>query len=523
MSNKKISQLGLAADVTVNDLFQVVDKEDTSMSPSGTNKRITAQTLGNFLPVTATGSSASRSLKDRFADTVNVKDFGAVGDGVTDDTAAFNAACLAAPAANNITGIEGTAVPRALICNITVPSGSYVLSSMIDTYGKEVVWNLAQAAILSNPSYINGKIHRAGQRQTDYHHGTTDFACGLSIRNNGADDNIAEVLGITDPSQLAVYTDRDTVGLYVDNGSPGASLASTTGSYTATSVTTSTVPSADALKTFRRGMIIDTRHSPKWSGVLTSWNANGTQLNVTNWYRVGEALGVASTPTSGTGFDLNAFTKVWAHNANVYLNSWGHATQACGFELGSFNEKGDPVTEGSDPKVWGYDSVNLGTYKCESAFIARGSFFKGFEAVNQDVSFASSGGGMILRSVNALGQMTFQVNNLGGIEMGNLSTSNTPNIDFHSSGVVQDYDARIIAYGGGVGNGKGLLEIISSRTKIWGQLELSTGIFIVSGSGSPEGVVTASVGSLYTNTAGSTSTTLYVKTSGTGNTGWTAK
>jgi hypothetical protein len=44
-----------------------------------------------------------------------------------------------------------------------------------------------------------------------------------------------------------------------------------------------------------------------------------------------------------------------------------------------------------------------------------------------------------------------------------------------------------------------------------------------SGTGSPNGVVTANVGSLYTDNAGSTSTTLYVKTSGTGNTGWTAK
>lgn len=43
------------------------------------------------------------------------------------------------------------------------------------------------------------------------------------------------------------------------------------------------------------------------------------------------------------------------------------------------------------------------------------------------------------------------------------------------------------------------------------------------GSGSPEGVVTARVGSMYFNTAGGASTTLYVKTSGTGNTGWTAK
>lgn len=46
---------------------------------------------------------------------------------------------------------------------------------------------------------------------------------------------------------------------------------------------------------------------------------------------------------------------------------------------------------------------------------------------------------------------------------------------------------------------------------------------IITGTGSPEGVVAAGVGSLYTNKSGGASTTLYVKTSGTGNTGWTAK
>lgn len=44
-----------------------------------------------------------------------------------------------------------------------------------------------------------------------------------------------------------------------------------------------------------------------------------------------------------------------------------------------------------------------------------------------------------------------------------------------------------------------------------------------SGSGSPEGAVTAPVGTLYTDTAGGESTTLYVKETGTGNTGWVAK
>lgn len=44
------------------------------------------------------------------------------------------------------------------------------------------------------------------------------------------------------------------------------------------------------------------------------------------------------------------------------------------------------------------------------------------------------------------------------------------------------------------------------------------------GSGSPEGAVAAPVGSLYSNTAGGASTTLYVKTGGgSGSTGWTAK
>ncbi len=49
-------------------------------------------------------------------------------------------------------------------------------------------------------------------------------------------------------------------------------------------------------------------------------------------------------------------------------------------------------------------------------------------------------------------------------------------------------------------------------------------IAIYFGTGSPESVVTANIGSLYLRTEGSTSTTLYVKTASNGaNTGWTAK
>ncbi len=50
----------------------------------------------------------------------------------------------------------------------------------------------------------------------------------------------------------------------------------------------------------------------------------------------------------------------------------------------------------------------------------------------------------------------------------------------------------------------------------------SSGISIRTGTGSPEGVVTAPTGSLYLNLSGGTDTTLYTKNSGSGNTGWIA-
>lgn len=51
---------------------------------------------------------------------------------------------------------------------------------------------------------------------------------------------------------------------------------------------------------------------------------------------------------------------------------------------------------------------------------------------------------------------------------------------------------------------------------------LASGRFVL-GTGTPEGAVTAPVGSLYLRTDGGALTSLYVKESGTGNTGWVGK
>lgn len=85
-----------------------------------------AQSTGTVSPtsdvsgqrVKATGATQSRTLADRFADVLNVKDFGARGDGKADDTAAIQAALNAA--ATSGSGVKTVFAPAG---NYRVPSG----------------------------------------------------------------------------------------------------------------------------------------------------------------------------------------------------------------------------------------------------------------------------------------------------------------------------------------------------------------------------------------------------------------
>ena len=71
--------------------------------------------------------------------------------------------------------------------------------------------------------------------------------------------------------------------------------------------------------------------------------------------------------------------------------------------------------------------------------------------------------------------------------------------------------------GGGIGEAPIDGETYTRRDGVWMQSIVHTGI------GSPEGVVTAPVGHVYTDLAGGVGTTLYIKEVGTDANGWTAK
>ena len=301
---------------------------------------------------------------------VSVSDYGAVGDGTTDNTTAFSNAAQARTGAvtfsdNNIT--------RANSVFVTVPDGVYALSSLVDTGGREVIWVLDRGARILNTEYLNGEILRQGQRITQAPFGNEDNATGFAVRlyPNGSNYNdAAEVLGLANESDLSQYTDRDAVAMFADVYAPAPTLTLTSATYTATTVIPASAISSTDLKKLRKGMIIDTAHSPtKFSGFVTDWAANGTSISVEGWYLANGTVQSASTPSGSATAYVNPFTKVWAHNANVLMDGSSHASAMSGFELGLVdNKEASTAATGGSHYVWGFDAVNLGTYKIQSFF-----------------------------------------------------------------------------------------------------------------------------------------------------------
>lgn len=92
----------------------VLSLTSTAASGEGAVQEVDMSCLSTDWKLTAAGSTTGRALPDRFADVVNVKDFGAKGDGVTDDTIAIQSAF-------------DYAVSKEKPCCIYFPQGAYVL------------------------------------------------------------------------------------------------------------------------------------------------------------------------------------------------------------------------------------------------------------------------------------------------------------------------------------------------------------------------------------------------------------
>jgi hypothetical protein len=116
----------------------------------------TTATVGNDarFSFVAAGSATTRTLQNKLRDTVSVKDFGAVGDGVTDDTAAIQAAIN--------TGL-----------NVFIPAGDYKIISTINAIPtsstnapKRTIYGVGENSNIVATSIVGAAMAANGVTQT---------------------------------------------------------------------------------------------------------------------------------------------------------------------------------------------------------------------------------------------------------------------------------------------------------------------------------------------------------------------
>ena len=138
------------------------------------------------------------------------------------------------------------------------------------------------------------------------------------------------------------------------------------------------------------------------------------------------------------------------------------------------------------------------------------------------VSSYTVGADNLIVYINGVRQETSAYNEVG--TAGTLSTSVTLTAGIEDTDSIAFIVGEIVSTGLVI-NGSGQIiyaPLTGDSTTVEAKLRtLDTQIY--TGTGTPEAVVTAAIGALFLRTDGGASTTLYVKESGAGNTGWVAK
>lgn len=254
-------------------------------------------------------NSTARTLQAKAQEIVTVMDFGAIGNGTNDDTAAFPLAINSVTGtilSNNYrNGATTYGVPFPQTIKIGFPSGSWVLSSLIDAKGKGIIWVMDPGASVSNLNNLQGRLLRTGHHETARTYGVGDYAGSSNIQSNTGDyDSNNGTIGIVDPSLLASYSSRDASALnfwaeahYFRLTVTGCTAASTT-------LTLGTALTSDQMKQMRAGMIIDLfipntyTNASKYSAMVISWTSN--VITVKGWVKIGNTAYVTPTSTYTT-------------------------------------------------------------------------------------------------------------------------------------------------------------------------------------------------------------------------------
>jgi hypothetical protein len=424
----------------------------------------------NNLDVTATGSTTARSLSNRFSDVVNVKDFGAVGNGVTNDTVAFQAAV------NAITTAGSIYVPD--------PSVSYNLASNVTSGNRAISWIFDGGVVFSGAGLI------VPSNKFGFYYDNDIKNTNVVIQKGTA---VSPVAGANAASLVVKHSNQANDGPNPTTASIAYKYASTANSRVV-AVFGEAQDMVGGVGTFVEG--------GRFHGVNATDNLKGDTYGVIALAQSGSGVAgqnpnsafVIGTESEVIDFGSDAPVPRSFSNSSFSANflstcRYGNKPNAA-FLVNPYNTV--PVQAGFmiAPAVGGaksVESVAFGNYQTGLVYgldLAKGSY--SFSAISIPNNTA-------ITAYNSTG--TTELN------IAYLNTNNT------------------LVLGGSVAStlvsapaGGGFFNNVGTNTAGW-----------YVGSGSPNSNVAALIGSMYSNVAGGVGSTLWVKTSGAGtNTGWSA-
>ena len=484
-----------------------------------------------FLP-DGTGAVA-QSVQDKLRETVSVKDFGAVGDGVADDTSAIQAAIdYAYTFIITQTVFDDYGWQSRGGMTVVLPQGKYLTTSTVtirpnvslkgEGKSSSAIYSTYDGVILDvAPATKSGEYGKAGITLQDFmiigDRALTTSQVGVDLLRAVGMKIIGMVINSCSAEGMILReTSNSTIiDLEIANcGGCGLMLMEGTTGYPCNA---NTFISPRILYNDGDGIIIaDEANGNTFIG--GSVERNGYATNGVGFYNI---------KVTSPSYVPNHFIDLWTEgpcDAHIYMNSGvsGIGTQ---LRLTGWKHFGDGALNSPDRALIvdsGFAKVVESTASAVSYKIINGS--------NSPFRVNKAGGAAIIYLENPTGATIsvptdwIEDENGNHTQLFNIALIDAPEFSLGSKSFITDAQA-----------GDGVAYKNDAETYPWyqsrafqkdvligtGSVAASSGIS--AGVGSPEGNKTASQGSIYMNMNGGAGVSFYVKESGTGNTGWVAK